>query len=220
MTIQWDLDILAPGGLSVDLAGTAIEAPRASSGLTGAIDFSGGGFWAVEMRKIGVIERSSHLLYQRYRNHLNGGVRTILVPILNDFAAAQPDGMRAILGGVADTAAIGTVAADAALAAGTIAITLPAGGVLVGGETFSIQHPTKDWHAYSIGDIDSVTTTSEVSTYTVGIRPPLREAVTAGAVANFFRPLCLMRLRPGTTMPWEPEDWWNFRPTVQLVEKL
>lgn len=220
MTITYDLAFLPPQGISVDLLGTSTESPRSLSGITGAIDFSGGGFWAVEMRKIGIFEPAAHLLYQRYRNHLNGSVRSMLVPIINDWVAPAPDGVASILGSSDPTSLNATIAADAALNAGTVSMALPLGGVLVGGETFSIHHPTKDWHAYSIGEIDSVTTSGTVTTYVVEIRPPLREAVTSGAEARFYRPLCLMRLRPGTTLPWEPEDWWTFRPTAQFIEVL
>jgi hypothetical protein len=94
------------------------------------------------------------------------------------------------------------------------------GQELAGGEIFSIKHPNWGYRAYRIGEIDSVDTTTDPNsiTYSVAIRPPLREAVLGGEDAAFDRPRCLMKLPAGATMPWSVSGYWRTQQNVTLVE--
>lgn len=75
--------------------------------------------------------------------------------------------------------------ADAALRDTTLQITGASELALIGGELFSILHPTWGWRAYRIREIDGDTIT---------FRPPLREAVASGTALEFDTPRCQMKM--------------------------
>jgi hypothetical protein len=60
---------------------------------------------------------------------------------------------------------------------------------LVGGELFSIQHPTWGWRAYRIRDV----TQQSANNFLITFRTPLREAVASGTPLDFDNPRCQMR---------------------------
>lgn len=60
---------------------------------------------------------------------------------------------------------------------------------LVGGELFSIQHPTWGWRAYRIRSV----TQQSPSSFLITFRSPLREAVASGTAVEFDMPRCQMR---------------------------
>jgi hypothetical protein len=61
---------------------------------------------------------------------------------------------------------------------------------LIGGELFSVEHAAWGWRVYRITRIDG-----DVITF----RPPLREAMAAGAALEFDTPRCQMRLAASTS---------------------
>jgi hypothetical protein len=77
-----------------------------------------------------------------------------------------------------------TTTAAAALRATSIQITGASELSLIGGELFSVDHPTWGWRAYRVRSIDGDT---------ISFRPPLREAVPAGTELEFDTPRCQMR---------------------------
>lgn len=85
-----------------------------------------------------------------------------------------------------------TAAADAPLRATSMTFDIAAlGKPLIGGERFSIDHPTWRHRLYEIKTIDGDQIT---------FRPPLREAVPAGTEINFSDPRCVMRLASDSDM--------------------
>lgn len=85
----------------------------------------------------------------------------------------------------------------------TIYLQLNYCGDLMGGESFSINHPTMGWRLYEIGTVNYVDDTHVAVTF----NPPLREDVPAGTQVEFDRPRCVMQLKaPGsmdlTVVPW------------------
>jgi hypothetical protein len=220
--------------MEIDIAGAAIDGGRAMSGVGSAVDFSGGGFWTVTYSEIAVFTPDQHRYWTLLRNRLNGGVRSISVPLLTDWVGPFPTDAngtpQAMLqrisfddgaffddgSGFAESTVEAEIAVNAALNAGTVSIRMILGQELQGGETFSIAHPNKGDRAYSIDEIDSVVG----NVVTCSIRPPLREAVTAGTYAEFSRPRCLMRLPPGATLPWSVRPNWESRPSVTFIEAI
>jgi hypothetical protein len=77
-----------------------------------------------------------------------------------------------------------TTTANAPLRAISLQISGAAELPLIGGELFSIEHPTWGWRAYRVRSIDGDT---------ISFRPPLREAVIAGTELEFDTPRCQMR---------------------------
>lgn len=85
-----------------------------------------------------------------------------------------------------------TAAADAAADAWEIQLDAIVMGDLIGGEAFSIDHPSWGVRRYEIAAIDSDVLT---------LNMPLREAVTAGTALDFNRPGCVMKcLNPESAM--------------------
>lgn len=80
-----------------------------------------------------------------------------------------------------------TIAA-AALRATTVSITVTAGRALREGDQFSVDHASWGRRMYRL------IRDNADSPHTFKIRPPLREAVTAGQSIDFNRPGCVMRL--------------------------
>lgn len=224
----WSLRELPPAKILHDLVGSSIEAPRSLSGLTQAIDFSGGGYWRLDMKAVQIHNEVGHRAWLRWRNRLNGGVGTVVVPLLNDIVMVGGENVPFSDGtlhsdgtGHRGADIIAAIGAAAAKNAGTVQIlVLAAARALLEADMFSIRHPTKDWRAYAITSIDTVVDVPAGKLYTVGIRPTLREAITAADFVDFWRPRCLMRLSAGKTMAWEPEKFWISRPDVSFVEAL
>lgn len=218
MTIlEYDLCALTPSEVSMDVVGVSIEGGRSLSGVTQAIDYSGGGFIAATYGGINIGTRSQHRYWSKLGANLNGSVTPIIVPLWTDYIAPRnaaglpPGGIE--FGGIPHSddslfhdavgysqrfadAVLG--GAGAAVNAAQLVITMPAGFALEGGEWFAIQHPVRNWRAYRIKEVVSVLGQA----FTCIIGPPLREAVTAGEAVIFTRPKCLMRLPAGETLPW------------------
>lgn len=136
--ITYDLCILTPSDIEMDVVGSSIEGGRSVAGVTQSIDYSGGGFVAVTYGGIFLQTFQQHKEWNRLAAVLNGSVRTVRVPLWADPVAIR-DGSGAAAGssgGPADP----TAAADAALAATSLDISLPAGVTVEGGEWFSINH--------------------------------------------------------------------------------
>lgn len=238
-TPTYALQLLPPGRMSIDIAGSSIESGRSLSGITGAVDMSGGGLWTVQYSQITVFERVEHLYYQYLRNYLRGGVRSIIVPMLTDYVAPTPivggplwtpgmpfsDGSSWSDGSLWGQSTIqAAVVGNWPLNAGTIQIKIISGGLLQGGETFSINHLSPKWHrCYGISEIDSQGAPDEngAITYQVAIAPSLRAAVADQTPLEFARPRCLMRLAAGGAgMPWSLEPYQKGIFDIQFIESF
>lgn len=229
----YSLDLLPPRGIEIDCPGAAIESPRSLSGIASGIDFAGGGLWTVTYRGIGIFSRESHRHFNRLRMHLSGGVQAIVIPLVTDYIAPTitPDGPLWIEGiehsdgslhsdgaGYREATIKARLNNSAALNASTIRIKVDTGGVLEGGEIFSLLHPVRGYRCYQIGEIDDVEPNGGEPIYTCEIKPPLREAATTADSMRFVRPLLTVRLAPGSRMPWIADDWWESRPDVSFIE--
>jgi hypothetical protein len=192
--IVYDLCVLTPAEISLDVVGGAIEGGRSLSGVTQSIDYSGGGFVAVTYGGIGVFTAAQAKLWNRLGATLNGSVRTVLVPLWADIVAARnPSGLAA---GAPGGPANPTVQSAVLLGATQLQLAGLSGVVIEGGEWFSIDHGgVIGKRAYRIG---KVVTPPDV----ISFRPPLRKDTAAGTTCDFWRPECVMRLPAGETMAW------------------
>jgi hypothetical protein len=194
--ITLDICILTPAEITLDIVGSAVEGGRSLSGVTQSVDYSGGGFVAATYGGINLFTAAQAKAWNQLAGCLNGSVRTVDVPLWADIVAARNSaGLAAgAPGGLANP----TLAA-AALGATTVTATGPAGLVIAGGEWFSISHPgATDKRAYRVWK-----SVAAGAAFTLSIMPPLRAAITAGITANFWRPVCKMRLPAGETMAWQ-----------------
>jgi hypothetical protein len=195
--IVYDLCILTPSDVTLDVVGSAVEGGRSLSGITQSIDYSGGGFIAVTYGGINLLTPAQAKEWNRCAGTLNGSVRTVLLPLWADIVAARNPTTGLALGGPGGPANP-TVQAAVALGATQLQLAGLSGGVIIeGGEWFAINHGgTLLWRAYRI---TKVVTAPDV----IAFMPPLRAATPAGAICDFWRPQCLMRLPGGETMAWQ-----------------
>jgi len=221
---------------SWNLAGTAISGGRALSGVHPFGRFDGGGYWVATMQDVQVSSSDNIRAWRALRTLLDGGVTAMAVEARDVYAAPWP-----IVGGAplisADTATdddvtlddgsllagnviSATLGADAALRATTVQINFASAGSttngLRGGERFSIQHTTYLDRLYEIGTVSSLGS----GNYSVTIRPPIREAVSAGATCEFDYPRCIMRLADPAAMDLAQQRRLYAQASVKWVESF
>lgn len=186
----------------------------------------GGGFWTVALNDIQLWDRTQPLLWRAVRQLANGGV-TPLVVSRSDQLQPWPNGVISYGAiGFSDTALfsdgtgfeqpvidVATVGA-AALRATSLQLVLLNSGALLGGEAFSIEHPTFGWRMYEIATV----TATDATRATVTFNPPLREAVADGAAVEFDRPRCVMKLQTSSAMDLTLTVLPNSRGTAKFVE--
>lgn len=191
----------------IDIERRTISGGIALSGEEDIIETDGGGRVFAEFAGGPLLEREDQLAWRAIGTQFSGGATQIIVPFCDplhqpyggDHLAPHSDDSPfsddSEYSGGGPTA---TAAADAALRATTLSLSILLGQALLGGEWFSIEHPTKGWRAYNIATVTDQTDT----TATVTFRPPLREAVEAGDHVEFADPRCLMRIdgRPGRAL--------------------
>ena len=232
--ITFSLELAPPGRMSVPwLAGTSVETGRSQSGISTSADFSGGGMVAVKYGSIqlGNVLPARLKYWSQLKAQLTGGTRSIIVPLMTDFispivklSGSVPfsDGSYFSDGsGFASFSGSAWLTADAALNGGVISMQVQGPvAALTGGEWFDLFHPTKLYRAYTVSDVLSVTgpDVNGISTYSLAIRPTIREAMLAGSVCNFYRPRCMMKLEPGTQMSGDVEKYWWSTPEISLIE--
>lgn len=108
---------------------------------------------------------------------------------------------------------IAVVAADAALRATQVQIEMRLGGTIEPAHFFSIGT-----RLYQVRRVMGSAASAEGITYTLDIRPPLREAIFADDDAEFGRPVCKMRLLTDDAMnlTLELNRWAS--PSVAFIE--
>lgn len=225
---------------SWNLAGVA-TAPGSTADNTSVLTRSdGGGYWTCAMSDVqlsgaraGVSDRQrqklSTLLWRAVRQISNGGATPLIVPRNDALFVPWPSGLSRRIGldvphgdGTLFSDGVGyyqsvidiTAAADADLRAVAMVLDITYAGDLVGGEAFSIQHPTMDWRMYEIATVDMVSDTEANITF----NPPLREAVPAGTRIEFDRPRCKMRLATPSAMDLKVAPWTFNNASVNFVE--
>jgi hypothetical protein len=192
--INYDLCVLTPTDVTIDIVGTAIEGGRSLSGITQSINYSGGGFVAVTYGGINLFTPAQAKFWNRLAGTLNGSVGTVLLPLWTDTVAARNPG--GFPSGGPGGPANPTVQAPVLLGATQLQLAGLTGAVIEGGEWFSIDHGgIVDQHAYRISKL---VTSPDV----IQFMPPLRKDTPAGAVCDFWRPQAKMRLPAGETMAW------------------
>jgi len=173
----------------VIMGGQPVLGPARTSGTIGA------GLWVCEMSGIWLFRTEQLRLARALDMILDGGLTSIVVGTCETAFApwARPADPVPHSDGspfsdetfYAGAAPVGMVVADAPLRSTKLRIGLPAGVSLLGGEAFSIRHPTKGERRYQVARVNG----DEVT-----FRPELREAVAVGAEVHFHNPGCVMKL--------------------------
>jgi hypothetical protein len=205
---------------SWNLAGVAAAGGQTASNVSTLIRSDGGGFWTCSMSDVGLSggpgltgrdrQRVATLLWRAVRQICNGGASNIVVPRNDALFRPWPEGLAHTVGLSVShgdetlfgdgagyyQSVIDIVAAAAARRATSLEIAVNYAGELLGGESFSIEHPTLGWRLYEIKSVDMVSDSEGL----ISFNPPLREAVTDGTPLEFDRPRCVMRLAQPRSM--------------------
>lgn len=190
--------LFAPNGTETYIERRTISGGTALSGDETLIGTDGGGRIAVEMSDFDLDEPEVAIAWDAIDAYMDGGLRAMIVPLCD--AVHQPafyfdgvphsDGTPFSDETLYDTPGTDvSLSSDAALRATIIQIDITAlNGNPLG--WFSIDHATWRHRCYKVAEILAQTST----TATISIRPPLREATTAGASLDFDEPRCVMRI--------------------------
>lgn len=174
------------------LVGVTINGGVSVGGSSSLSRTDGGGLWTCAQAGIEIWTRAQLLAASALDMQLDGGASPIVVPCFAFPLRPVPEG--------SDWGVSTSLTDPAALRATTLELIHTTGAPLIGGEPFSITHPTHGKRFYKVHSVDAADTSGGAVTQTVRIRPPLREATTAGTALDFDTPGCVMRLA-------NPDSW-------------
>lgn len=222
MTIRWPVGVLRPQNVSFDIAPRSLAGPSSVNGKTQVVS-SDAGIWKVTFSGVAVRDRQSVLAFLGISTILEGRLVPILVPLCRGYQPVPPEAAEYDLydpvlhddetpfsdgseyqGGVISV----TAADDAPVRAVSMTVDVELAGEIQPGQHFSIGE-----RLYRVRSFD--TDTGELS-----FRPPLREAVEAGARLEFDDPVCRMRLATDDAMDLELALRRFGSPTVNFIEDV
>lgn len=223
---RWPEDVLVPQNVAFDLDSRSLAGPASVSGSSQVIA-SNAGLWKATLGNVVVKSRAAVLTHRAIAALLEGRLGSILIPLCRAYGpssgAVLSADQEALFNQVPhsddalfddSTGYVGsltsvTAASNAAVGATTLMVTVTyASEAIQPGEHFSIGE-----RLYRVRTFDA-------GTGTMTIRPPLREAVTAGDVLDFDDPVCRMRLMQDDGMDLELALRRFGTPTIQFVEDL
>jgi hypothetical protein len=192
-----DMAYFSPEGIEVDLEQRVISGGTALNGEEDVVATDGGGRWFSQITDPYLDDVPVAKAWRALSGYLDGGANPIRLRICD--CRHQPGSEITTVPHsdgtpfsddteYAQDGAVATVTANAALRATTLAIDtslLPED--LGGGERFTVIHTTYLDRLYEVIEVDE-------DAGTITFRPPLREAVAAGASLNFGALTCMMRL--------------------------
>lgn len=184
----------------VDIETARISGGTSLSGIEDSIATDGGGRWYATADNAALHTREKVMTWRAFKSATSGAIDPFVFPICD--ARHQPIRGKQRVPHSDDTPfdddSLYTsgdcevyVSGAAALRATTINLNIVnVGKQLIGGERFSIDHPTWRHRCYQIGRIISQTPTAA----TVQFHPPLREAVAADTPVDFNNPRFVARV--------------------------
>lgn len=195
--------LFRPSSLQARILGASVSGGQAVSGEAQFGDLSGGGRWAVDFGEAALWSRAKVGAWRALSAAADAGAMQILVPladrinqpVTNPLVTPDSFGLTIYDDGATPWVpdqVTAPLTSDAALGATQIACTFSAPRALIGGEHFSIEHPTWGWRMYRIIRVISGGAGSGDATV-FDFRPPLREAAVISDLMNFDSPRCLMR---------------------------
>lgn len=204
------IQLFQPSQIKTELVARVIESPDSLSGNSQVIRTDGGGYWRCDMGGMALLTSDQIRAHRSWEDYMAGGAQEFLVPIADIRHAPRGTignqlvrpGPLLVTGtdpyfpealGYAVPVIIATAGA-AALRATELTVTIERGSRVVGGQYFSITHPTKGRRMYRTGRVIS----RNGQAATVSIVPPLREAIGPATALDFDFPSFLGSLVPNT----------------------
>lgn len=200
--IEWPEMLMRDKRLTWALTGQSASGGRTLSGAVPRARLDGGGLWMATLTDLQVSTPDQVRAYRALEARLDGGATPVVLTRRDELFYPAPvdsygrritsiagagcdDGASCSDGTLFYTPTIDATAAAAALRATTLEVTIAVGSALKGGEVFSIEHDTFSHRMYTVAAVDGDDVT---------IRPPLREAISAGTRLEFDYPRCVMQL--------------------------
>lgn len=190
------------------IIGAAVTGGISTSGQVQTVKTDGGGRWKLEASGANLNDPAYLKAWRQFEAIFDGGAQEVIInlcdrrnapfPIVNgrpvygeqdipfDDGAMFDDGA-----GWAQSGISAKITLDAALRGTTLNIRVDQGAPLIGGEHFSLLHPNALKRLYRIR---SIVAADGAGNYQITIRPPLREAVSAGTEIDFDNPGTVCRL--------------------------
>jgi hypothetical protein len=231
-------NFLAPAQTTIDVKGAVIDG---GSGIT--IGLSGGGRLESTYEDCMIKDPEHYEYINLLGARLNDGFRFMNIPIITDWFGPFPkinrlptpivtgiphsDGSFFDDGsGYSQATVWGEITEAAALNAGIVKMRVYGlSRALRHSDWFSIYHATaKGWRAYRYWDVIAkadgydVDLTMAYQDYTLGIAPPLREAVAVGTRVEFARPLFVGKFKQDFTLPSVVPAFFVTKQTIQFQE--
>lgn len=214
----WPRTTLSPRAVTARIMGATASGGRTLTGKE-QITAHDAGFWGVQLADIPVASQLQKTLWRTMSALMRGRRGVIDVPFYNtDTAPIAPPP----IGGIhfsdgalfSDGAAFsqgGGIAAvlhaGAALGVVQLVLAVNGDGEIQASDLFSVRGRSGYARGYEITSIISAIVSGADVLYTVKVRPPLREAMAAGAEAEFAQPLLTCRLLTDTEMQSAPDDY-------------
>lgn len=231
MSFLWPIRLLCPQSISLDLHPRTYSGGASQSGRT-QISVSDAGYWTVQMAGFPVYDRDRVNCWRAIENLLEGRLNTVDIELYNyeyQFSAhgsdVEPSDFLEVSVTHSDDA---TFSDGSGYASGLVEVELDASAIVRAtsitldityapriepGQIFSIEGDSKGPRFYKVRTFDA--DTNEMT-----FRPPLREAVSAGARVEFDRPRCRMRLASDNAMKLELRAPTIGFPDIALEEAL
>lgn len=227
--IVWPYHILAPRTVTPEPAYATMGGGRSLTAVEQVVA-SDAGYWAISYDGVPIASGLHKKAWRAISARAEGRLNPILVPTYDTDTnpwplvngapfTAYPDGVPhsddtlfSDDTGYAQPVIVATVDADVALGANSMVIDLVQGSALEPGQHYSV--------GVRLFRIKRITAVAG-SLYTVTVWPPTREAITAGAIAEFDRPICKCRLATDGEMQSGKDDYaGRTLATVNFVEYL
>lgn len=219
MVLFFPTALFAPNDVDFDIERRTISGGTALNGEEDVVATDGGGRWGGVFADFYLDDPAVGKAYRALSALSDGGAAAFAVPFC-DHRYQPSDGGRQTVPHSDETpfsdeteysqgeSAV-TVAVGAALRATTLVLAGldTMGDPLIGGETFSIDHPIFRYRAYRVATVEGPVIT---------FRPPLREAVPAGTEVS-FDPVCMMRVEGEMRSPITLGGFLD-APALRLVE--
>lgn len=204
-----------------DVDQALISGGRALNGDEDTIAADGGGRWFADLGDADLYSRDRVMLWRAFKSAIRYGAIPFVFPVCDirhqpsngPASVSHSDGSSFSDDSLYDSEdCTAELSAGAALRATQITLTMLLGKPLIGGERFTIDHPTMRHRCYQIGLVLAQTAT----TATVQFHPPLREAADAGAPVDFNSPRCVVKLDGAMPAPLSGPRWASG--SVRFVE--
>lgn len=216
----------------LELVNSIVTPGQTGSGVMPIVSMDGGGLWGMEFGDIQLRSTELRKAWRAISGACGGGVNKLIVPYCDSETPPWPldeegdpitsygslphsddtlfDDGSGYYQPVIDASSVGA----AELFDTEIVIAFVYGGPLVGGEHFSIDHPTERHRIYRVTGVEI----NDDGNSVVSFVPPLREDVPDGTPLDFDEPKCVMQPVTANSLDITLDIVKFARPSVQLIE--